>query len=448
MRLLRDILRFIQTRGVSDENNGFDQMTKMLNVLSFFTALGGSLFLLVNVFFFNEKIYTIIVSSVIVLYSFFILLNHFKKTHAARIYLTTIVPLWYSIMIFTIGGHFSQSIAGAACVFNASMTFKKSHKLRYALIIYNLLLFVLPTVYIAFYQPIFGVRDVLLDEVLIFLLCVGWISTIFSMYEKKTSLYISNLKHKNKELEQKTNELERFNHIASHDLKSPLRNISSFLTLLKRDLKSEKYDNIDEYVDFVQSNTIQMRDLIEGVLEISHIGNPNNKNYNKIDLNVILKKTTDNLATELKAKNAEISATELPNFKCYEVDLIMLFQNLIQNGIKYNRSSKPRITITAEETPKDIFIYFKDNGIGIAEEYHNQIFEYFKRLHAATEFTGTGLGLGICKKIVNKYNGSISIDSEVGLYTTFIIQLPKNKKTSKNKKSGIRQSRDRQLINS
>jgi len=235
---------------------------------------------------------------------------------------------------------------------------------------------------------------------LIFLLCVGWISIIFSMYEKKTKEYISFLKLKNKELEQKTIEIERFNYIASHDLKSPLLNISSFMTLLKRDIKSDNNNNnINKYIEFIENNAIQMTDIIEGVLEVSQIGNTNNENYSIVDLNIVLKKTIDNLSTALKAKNAEVYAKELPAFKCYEVDLITLFQNLIQNGIKYNQSCQPKVTITSALTETGIFIYFKDNGIGIAKEYHNQIFEYFKRLHTAKEFTGTGLGFLIFQNL-------------------------------------------------
>jgi len=427
LRFHQKIIKFIRTRGVSDKNSSVDQMTKMLNTLSFATVLGAGFFLFLNVLFFKYEIYSLISSIVVLLYFCLIVLHHFKKVRAGRIYLSTVVPLWYSIMIFTIGGHFSQSIVGAANVFNASIMFKKSPLLRFGLIIYNLLLFILPTIYIAYYPPLFGLKDVLLDEVLIFLLCVGWISTIFSMYEKKTKEYISSLKLKNKELEEKTIELERFNHIASHDLKSPLRSIFSFMTLVKRDIKSEKYDNIDEYVDFVQNSAIQMKDLIEGVLEVSKIKNPENKNYNWVDLNVVLKKTIDNLDAELKGKNAKVSTKGLPVFKCYEVDFIMLFQNLIQNGIKYNRSAQPLVNITSEVTRHNILIYFKDNGIGISEEYYTQVFEYFKRLHSNIEFTGTGLGLGICKKIIDKYNGSISIDSELEVSSTFIVRLPINR---------------------
>lgn len=426
MNIFLKAIKFIQSRGVSDKNK-HSQLTSLLNLICFLTSLGSLIIFIFTYLFTEDVIYMFVTLMVTSVYFFMILLHHFHQIKLAKLYFSTIIPLWYVITILLIGGHFSQSICAVSTIVIAFLMYKSQIKLRNGLIAYNIVAFILPTLYITFYPPIFGVRDMPFDEIVVFLLCLGWISIVFYIYEKEMLDFIQSLQIQNKDLEQKTLELERFNHIASHDLKSPLRNISSFLSLILRAIKKKDYESIEEYIGFVQSGTNQMNELIEGVLEISSVKKQSISEYSIIDLNEIVSKVKTNLRIDIQNKNAKIISGDLPSFHCYEPDLAILFQNFVQNGIKYNRSVQPKITITAERTEKNITIHFTDNGIGIPEEYQEQIFGFFKRLHTSQEFTGTGLGLGICKKIIDKYNGTVEVESEIDVFSTFSIHLPINK---------------------
>ncbi len=361
---------------------------------------------------------------VTVTYSVMIILHHFNLVEQAKLYFTAVIPFWYVITIVSIGGYFSQSISAAATIVITYLMYRNQIKLRNGLLIYNILLYILPTLYINFFGPIFGVHDYPIDEIVVFLLCIGWISIVFYIYEGKTQDYIDSLELKNKELNQKTLELERFTYIASHDLKSPLRNITSFLNLIKRNVAKGDHENLHEYIEYAETGAMQMNELITGVLEVSKINTTVEASSSLIDLNSTLKKALFNIKKDIDDKNAKVQAGKLPFFFCNEADFVIIFQNIIQNGIKYNKSEIPIITITNSQQEDFLLIEIKDNGIGIAKEYQEQIFEFFKRLHTSNEFQGTGLGLGLVKKLVEKYDGKIEVKSQEGEYSNFRIVLP------------------------
>lgn len=424
MNFLEKAFRFIYTRGVSDQFPDDNKLTSLMNIISFITALGSFGIFMSTTLFTDDTVYMIVTLGVSITYFNIIILHHFNLIKQAKIYFSTIVPLWYVSTILCIGGHFSQSIAAVATIVITFLMYKKEIKFRNSLIIYNIFLFILPTLYVTLNEPFFGVRDYPIDEIVVFILCLGWISIVFSIYESNTDDFIDSLQEKNKELVQKTTELERFNYIASHDLKSPLRNITSFLNLIKRDLSRGKDENIEEYIEYTLTSAHQMNELVKGVLEISTAEKDTTANYQTIDLNETLGKAIRNLREDIQDANAEISTEKLSFVYGNESDFIVIFQNIIQNGLKYNKSAHPKIIISSDITNAKQIIHFKDNGIGISEEYYNQIFEFFKRLHSSQEYPGTGLGLGLCKKIVNKYDGNISVVSKVGEYSTFSISLP------------------------
>ena len=141
-------------------------------------------------------------------------------------------------------------------------------------------------------------------------------------------------------------------------------------------------------------------------------------------MKAVFDKTITLLTQEINSKNATIQTVTLPYFYCNSIEISSVFQNLIQNSLKYNESTTPLVQLTTTFTDTHFKIHFKDNGIGISPEYHEQIFEFFKRLHTSIEYPGTGLGLGLCKKIIEKYNGSIEIESVLSEYSIFTIILP------------------------
>ncbi|MCP3933208.1 MAG: hypothetical protein GY705_29410 [Bacteroidetes bacterium] len=229
----------------------------------------------------------------------------------------------------------------------------------------------------------------------------------------------------NQQLEQSNNELERFAYIASHDLKSPLRNIISFLNLIERKLKNFKDEDIKEYLRFATDNAKQMHVLIQDVLEFSRISNEDTS-LEPVDMNETLFLVLQNLQELMKVKKAEVQVSELPVVRANSVHLLQLLQNLIGNGLKYNQNETPKVDIHHKEGEKFHVFSLKDNGIGISPEYHSKIFEMFKRLHNKETYSGTGIGLSVCKKVVDKLGGDIWLESEPGKGTTFFFSIPKN----------------------
>jgi len=424
MKYIKQFYQFIKSRGVSDRHQEDNKLTELLNIICFLTSFGAFNIFLATFLFTSDSVYMSVSLGVSITYLIMIILHHFHLINEAKIYFSIFIPFWYVATIITIGGHFSQSIAAVATIVITFLMFKEQVRFRNGLIIYNIFLFILPTLYVTFYSPIFGVRDYPIDEIVVFLLCLGWISIVFSIYESNTLKYIESLESTNRVLDRKNAELERFNYIASHDLKSPLRNITSFIGLIKKDIKKGKFDQIEEFLGFAETGALQMNELIKGVLEISRVEDKKERIDSLINLNTVLYKVLINLQHEIEEKNALVESQSLPSFLCKESDFIIIFQNIIQNGLKYNKSTAPIINFTADMDNDWVTITITDNGIGIKKEYHDQIFEYFKRLHTTIEYPGTGLGLGLVKKLVEKYEGRITVKSEIGSYSSFIIKLP------------------------
>lgn len=239
------------------------------------------------------------------------------------------------------------------------------------------------------------------------------------------------LKTFNVKLEQSNTELERFAYIASHDLKSPLRNVISFLNLIERKLKNTEDKDIKEYLNFATGNARQMYSLIQDVLEYSRI-NEKEVPTAEVDLNESLMFVLQNLKDDMQSKGAVVFAKPLPVIEANSVHILQLFQNLIGNGIKYNINRKPKVILSHRMDSASHVFSVIDNGIGISEEYHKQIFQMFKRLHTKDEYPGTGIGLALCKKIINNLGGEIWLESVPGRGTTFYFSIPKNAHPSDN----------------
>lgn len=234
----------------------------------------------------------------------------------------------------------------------------------------------------------------------------------------------SQLKTFNTRLEQSNTELERFAYIASHDLKSPLRNVISFLNLIERKLKNHTDPSLKEYLRYATDNAGHMYNLIQDVLEYSKI-DENKSSLSDVDLNESLMLVIQNLKEQIQEKNAEVYVQALPTIQGDSVYILQLFQNLIGNGIKYNQSNQPRVVLNHRVDSMNHVFSIVDNGIGISQNYHEQIFQMFKRLHTKEEYPGTGIGLALCKKIVQNLGGEIWLESKPEKGTTFYISLPK-----------------------
>ena len=403
-----------------------EQLTRsLLNILSFSTAIGVFLIFLISYFIYEDGVYASLCMGAFLFFGLIPVLHHFDQAKLAKFHFAVIIPIWVFTKIIVVGGYFSQSLIITVCITMVYLLFKNSPKLRTLFILYAIALYIVPTLYVNFGLPISGLREHPVDEILIFLLCLGWIFAIFLIHEDEAGKYIETLELKNKALEKKTAELERFTYIASHDLKLPIRNIISFLNLIRREIDRSNYESLPEYLEFAETGAYQLNELVEGVLEFTQIDKAESQNYKLVDLNKALQKVLLNLQPEITEKQANIYFETLPHIKCNEHDFVIIFQNLLQNGLKYNRSLNPTVKISFSSNNNWDTIAFTDNGIGIKKEYYNQIFEMFKRLHNYKDYPGTGIGLGLCKKLIEKYKGQIGIDSEPGKYSTFSIMLPK-----------------------
>lgn len=235
-------------------------------------------------------------------------------------------------------------------------------------------------------------------------------------------------------MEKANQELKDFVYIASHDLREPLRKISSFGTLLKDSLEGKLSEENQENMKFMIDGAERMNKMIEGLLMYSRVGTKEAP-IEEVNLNEVIEQLRQ---VELSALLEESSAiievpNQLPKVWANSVQISQLLQNLIANGIKYqSQGVNPHIVITAGSTPEgQIRINVKDNGIGIEEKYCGDIFKMFRRLHSRREYDGTGIGLSICKRIVEKHGGQIGVETELGKGSTFWFTLPDKKMPEK-----------------
>jgi len=220
-------------------------------------------------------------------------------------------------------------------------------------------------------------------------------------------------------------DLEKFAYIISHDLKEPLRNINGFTKLLNRRLKKHNPDkDINEYATFITKGTEQMAELLNGLLEYSKVS-VNKSEKETSDINEIAHRVVSNLKIQLDEKNCTVKINELPDVVCRATQLTQVFQNLIANAIKFGGDHGNKITVSAQDIGNEYRFSVKDTGIGIASEYQKDIFIVFKRLHDRGTYSGSGIGLATCKKIVEDHGGRIWVESSVGKGACFFFTIPK-----------------------
>ncbi|MBI2270704.1 MAG: HAMP domain-containing protein [Bacteroidetes bacterium] len=226
------------------------------------------------------------------------------------------------------------------------------------------------------------------------------------------------------ELENANKELEQFAYVASHDLQEPLRTISNFIGLLEKKYSGKSDKDTDKYITFIVAASYKMQNLIKDLLEFSRVGK--NIEFVSIDCNKILNEVIADMEASITENNAKITSSVLPVLRGSEMEFKRLFQNLISNAIKFHKKNiAPEITISVEEKDTEYIFSLKDNGIGIEKQFQDKIFIIFQRLHPATEYPGTGIGLSTCKKIVSLHHGKIWVKSELNEGVTFYFSISK-----------------------
>ena len=242
--------------------------------------------------------------------------------------------------------------------------------------------------------------------------------------KKKIESYAHELQEKQDELEETNIELEQFAYVASHDLQEPLRKIISFTTILERTLEGKLEDDSIRHFKFVTDAAYRMRDLIQALLNLSRLGRKEIVKES-VDLNEVVQGVESLLSLAIEEKKAKIEYSHLPTVPCSKEFIAQVFQNLIGNAIKFQAEGvTPVVTIKAFQKPEHWLIQVHDNGIGIDKEYLNKVFVIFQRLHRKEDYKGTGIGLAICKKIIDNHGGRIWFESEPGQGSTFCFTLP------------------------
>ncbi len=251
------------------------------------------------------------------------------------------------------------------------------------------------------------------------------VKVFLDLYRQKQLLQdqLEKLERSQEELAVSNRELERFAYIASHDIKEPLRVIGSYLSLLAKKYRGKLDKDADEYINYAVTGSKRLSTLVESLIRHSQVGGVKVE-LSETDCNDLVKEVLHDLSASIEEKGAQFSVSGLPSVPCDRTQYRQLFQNLISNAMKFTSGKAPEVRISAERTPDSWTFSVSDNGIGIPEAEKNKIFDAFVRGHAREEFAGDGIGLSICKTIVEKHGGKIWVDSEVGKGSSFTFTLP------------------------
>jgi light-regulated signal transduction histidine kinase (bacteriophytochrome) len=232
------------------------------------------------------------------------------------------------------------------------------------------------------------------------------------------------LREANEALTQSNADLQQFAYSASHDLQEPLRMVATYSEMLKKKFGDKLGPSGDEYISYAIQGALRMEQLLKDLRSYTQASTSGQEPTEDIDAGSILDKALANLTAAIKDSGASISHTALPAVRMHEFQLEQLFQNLIGNAIRYRGSDAPRIHVAAARQRDKWLFSVQDNGIGIDPQYKEQVFGIFKRLHSAAEYPGTGMGLAICQRIVQRAGGRIWVESELGRGSTFFFTIP------------------------
>ncbi|MGE5353469.1 MAG: PAS domain S-box protein [Acidobacteriota bacterium] len=248
-----------------------------------------------------------------------------------------------------------------------------------------------------------------------------WFGTNTDITEAK--LQELELRRTLEELKRSNGELEQFAYVASHDLQEPLRMVSAFTKLLEAQFKDKLDEKTSKYMYFITDGAKRMHALIHDLLAFSRVTSPE-ENISKTDLNALLAEIMRDFQVAITDHNAEVEISDMPVLYVDPTQLKLVFQNLIQNAIKFRSAENPFIQVKSERKEHEWLFSVKDNGIGIDPEFHERIFIIFQRLHEKEKYPGTGIGLSICRKIVERHGGKIWVDSKLGEGSTFYFTIP------------------------
>ncbi len=236
------------------------------------------------------------------------------------------------------------------------------------------------------------------------------------------------LAHKTRELAQSNAELQQFAYVASHDLQEPLRMVASYTQLLGKRYQGKLDKDADEFIGYAVDGATRMQRLIRDLLEYSRVGSEN-KSLEKTDSEIVFRQVLNNLSASIRERHAKVTHDPLPIVHANPTHLTQLLQNLIGNALKFQGDAPARIHVGAKALPEGWEFSVRDNGVGIPDDQLDRIFSIFQRLHGPSDYPGTGVGLAICKRIVEKYGGTIRVESTLGKGSIFYFTLTTHRET-------------------
>jgi signal transduction histidine kinase len=230
-------------------------------------------------------------------------------------------------------------------------------------------------------------------------------------------------RHSLEELARSNRDLEQFAYVASHDLQEPLRMVATYTQLLAERYQGKLDENADKYIHYALEGALRMQTLVQDLLAFSRVGRHGTE-FAVTECNPVVETALKNLHNAIEESKAQITCETLPAVMADRSQLVQVFQNLIGNALKFRGASAPVIRVSAEKKRREWIFSVSDNGIGIAPEHAEIIFVIFKRLHTRAEYPGSGIGLAICQKIVERHGGRIWVESEPGKGSSFKFALP------------------------
>jgi len=244
--------------------------------------------------------------------------------------------------------------------------------------------------------------------------------------ERRVAEWTAEIEARTRELARSNAELEKFAYIASHDLQEPLRVVISYIQLLAKRYRGRLDPEVDEFLHFIVSGVARMQQLIADLLAYSRVGTTG-KRFEPVDCAAIARRAAENLQIAVQESQATVEINGLPTVLGDASQLGQVFQNLIGNALKFRRPDVPvRVRIDARRENGNWVLSVRDNGIGIDPQYRDRLFVLFQRLHTQQEYPGTGIGLAICKKIVERHGGTMWVESDLGQGATFSFTLPES----------------------
>lgn len=372
--------------------------------------------------------FLLLITFFIVFIGFIFSLNLRRRYRTTHNFIVFVAPVGIFTEIILFGNSYRADSVFLVLFVAGIFLHSKPLTLIASYLLYTFLL-VSSQVYLHFNLPIFESQPFIITEYAAFIITTLSLIFIVMNYEnektredKKREDLLQALALKNQELISVNKDLEDFAYATSHDLKTPIRTMVSFTDLLKKKRHSLNDETALEYINFINQSSRQMYHLVENLLSYAKIG-IDEGSPEWVDLNLLVKQLNIQFLHDYPNFKLVIPR-RLPTLFAHASHLTVLFYNLVENGIKYNQSREFIIQIRCHYKGERVFFEIEDNGIGIEPAYEKYIFEIFKRLHTSSAYTGSGIGLATCQRIMQKQNGSISFTSTLGVGTTFSMSWP------------------------